>query len=263
MILFWELIKLSFQRQVTYRAATLAGLATNFFFGLLRAALLVALYATRQEVDGISIQGAITYTGVSQASIAYLSLFSWYEIMRSVYTGHIGSDLLKPMNYFSFWMAQDLGRAVANLILRGLPIMAFYALVFRITFPDTAGQWLALASSLLLAWMVSFAWRFLVNLSAFWVPNAVGIGRLAFTLSWFLSGFLMPLRFMPEWFTRLCYLTPFPHMVNTIIEVYLGLPSGPEIYQALLNQLGWFLILALAGHLLLQAGVRRLVILGG
>jgi ABC-type uncharacterized transport system permease subunit len=52
-------------------------------------------------------------------------------------------------------------------------------------------------------------------------------------------------------------------MVNTIIEVYLGLLSGPEIYQALLNQLGWFLILALAGHLLLQAGVRRLVILGG
>ena len=44
MRLFWEIAKLSFQRQIAYRAATLAGLVTNFFFGLLRAALMVALY---------------------------------------------------------------------------------------------------------------------------------------------------------------------------------------------------------------------------
>jgi hypothetical protein len=37
MRLFWEISKLAFQRQLTYRAATLAGLATNFFFGMLRA----------------------------------------------------------------------------------------------------------------------------------------------------------------------------------------------------------------------------------
>ena len=35
MRLFWELIRLSFRLQLTYRAANLAGLATNFFFGLL------------------------------------------------------------------------------------------------------------------------------------------------------------------------------------------------------------------------------------
>lgn len=263
MRLFWELTKLSFQRQFTYRAATLAGLATNAFFGLLRAALLVALYGARQEVAGMSVQAAITYTGVSQATIAFLSLFTWYEIIRSVHTGQISSDLLKPMDYFSFWMAQDLGRAVANLLLRGLPIMALYALVFQITLPQTSGDWIALSLAMFLAWLVSFAWRYLVNLSAFWVPNAVGIGRLAFTLAWFLSGFLMPLRFFPDWFVRLCYLTPFPHTVNTIIEVYLGLLSGPEVTRALFNQLAWFLILALASHFLLKAGVRRLVVLGG
>ena len=43
MRLFYELVKFSFRLQFTYRAANLAGLATNFFFGLLRAAVLVAL----------------------------------------------------------------------------------------------------------------------------------------------------------------------------------------------------------------------------
>ena len=116
MRLFWELTRLSIQRHITYRAATLAGFLTNVFFGLLRAAVLVALYGARQEVSGMSVQDAITYTGISQAVIAFLSLFSWYDIMRSVYSGQIGSDLLKPMGYFSFWMAHDLGRALVNLV---------------------------------------------------------------------------------------------------------------------------------------------------
>lgn len=263
MHLYWELAKLSFRRQITYRAATLAGLSTNFFFGLLRAALLVALYGARQEVSGISIQAAITYTGITQATIAYLSLFSWYDLMRSVYTGEVGSDLLRPVSYFKFWMAQDFGRAFASLALRGLPIMLVYSLFFNIIIPHGLGQWLAMATALFLGWMVSFCWRFLVNLSAFWVPNAVGIGRLAFTLAYFMSGFLVPLRFMPDWFVRLCYLTPFPATVNAFIEIYLGLLDGRALWLALLNQVVWIVVLTAAIQLALRAGVRRLVILGG
>ena len=263
MRLFWELCKLSFQRQLTYRAAALAGLATNFFFGLLRAAVMTALYGARREVAGLSLEAAITFTGLTQATIAFLSLFSWYDVMNSVYTGDISSDLLKPMSYFTFWLAQDLGRAVAALLMRGLTIMIAYALMFRITLPRGWQQWLALAVALLLSWLVSFSWRFLINLAAFWTPNALGIGRFAFGLSWFASGFLMPLRFFPDWFVRLCNLTPFPATINTVIEVYLGVLTGPELIQALLGQVLWVFILVITGHLVLRAGVQKLVIQGG
>jgi ABC-2 type transport system permease protein len=263
MRLFCALIRLSFQRQLTYRAANLAGLATNLFFGLLRAAVLVALYGARQEVAGLSLTGAITYTGLTQGLIAFLSLFNWYEVMDSVYNGQIGSDLLKPIDYFSFWLARDLGRAGASLLLRGFTMMAFYALIFDLAWPRGWLQWLSLALAMLLALLVSFSWRFLINLAAFWVPNALGVGRFGFIVSWFLSGFLMPLRFFPDWFVRLCYLTPFPHTVNTVVEVYLGLLSGPDLARALLGQLLWLLGLVAAGQVVLRAGVRRLVIQGG
>jgi ABC-2 type transport system permease protein len=263
MRLYWELTKRSLQQQITYRAATLAGLLTNFFFGLLRAAVLIALYNNRPEVAGMSLAGAITYTGLAQAVIAFLSLFGWYDLIQSVHTGQVGSELLKPMNFFGFWLARDLGRAVVNLVFRGLPIMLFYALFFRISLPVGVGGWLAFILALFLGWLVSFSWRYLVNLAAFWVPNAGGIARLAYTLSWFMSGFLMPLRFFPEWFQRLCYLTPFPQAINTVIEVYLGLVQGPELLNALLGQALWAIGLVLIGELALQAGVRRLVIQGG
>jgi len=59
-------------------------------------------------------------------------------------------------------------RRIVSLALRGLTVMAFYALVFDISYPTSLGQWILLAISLALAWSVSFAYRFLVNLASFW-----------------------------------------------------------------------------------------------
>ena len=263
MRLFLALTKLSFRRQLTYRTANLAGLATNLFFGLLRASVLIALYDARTEVAGLSLADAVTYTGISQAAIACLSFFGWSEVMQSVYSGDVASDLLKPMGYFSFWLAKDLGRAIASFLVRSLTLMLAYALAYDITLPRNAGQWLAVAVTLLLSMLVSFSWRFLTNLAAFWTPDARGIIRFVFIFSWFLSGFLMPLRLFPGWFARLCYLTPFPSMINTLVEVYLNKLTGPALLQALGTQLAWIVLLFAVGQLVLRAGVRRLVIQGG
>lgn len=263
MRLFWEIARVSFQRQLTYRAATLAGLATNIFFGLLRAAVLIALYGARDVVAGISLQDAITYTALAQAMIAYLMIFGWYDLMNSVYSGEVATDLLKPLSYFRFWLAQDLGRAVVALLLRGVTILVLYALVVNIALPGSAVLWLALILSLALSWLNSFAWRFLVNLAAFWTPNARGIGRLAFGIVWVFSGFYMPLRYYPDWFQTLCQFTPFPSMLNTSVEIYLGLLTGPALIDALLLQVGWAVLLILACQVILRAGVRSLIIQGG
>jgi ABC-2 type transport system permease protein len=263
MRLFLEVTKRSFQRHLTYRAATLAGLLTNFFFGILRAAVFIALYGSRDQVAGISLEGVVTYAALTQAVIAYLSIFHWSDLANSVYTGDIATDLLKPMGYFRFWMARDLGRALVSFLLRGVVIMAAYALVFDLVWPQSWLQWSTVALSMILSWWLSFAWRFLINLTAFWTPNAEGILRFFFVSAWFLSGFLMPLRYFPEWVQRISAWTPFPAMINTVIEVYLGILQGGELAAALLAQAAWIIVITLAGQIVLRAGVRRLVILGG
>ena len=58
-------------------------------------------------------------------------------------------------------------------------------------------------------------------------------------------------------------LTPFPSLLNTPNEIYLGLLSTNEIIAALLLQSFWLLVLVILGQLILRAGVRRLVIQGG
>ncbi len=263
MRLFWEITRRSFRRHLTYRTAAVAGLVTNIFFSLVRAAVLVALYGDREVVARLDVQSIITYTGLTQAVIVYLSIFGWYDLMNAVHQGEISADLLKPMSLFSFWLAQDLGRALVGLVLRGFTIMLVYALIFDITYPAGVVQWGALVVALTLSWLLSFAYRFLVNLAAFWSPDAKGIGRFAFVIVMFFSGFLMPLRFFPEWVQTLAYLTPFPHMLNTVVEVYLGVVTGPALVQALLAQALWAFGLVVLCQFVLARATRRLVILGG
>ena len=130
MELYWEISKRSLQRFLTYRTATLAGFITNFFFGILRATIFIALFDLQESVQGITVQGAVTFAALGQAMIGFLSLFSWSELATTVYTGDVASDLLKPINYFLYWMAQDFGRAILQFLLRGVIFMVGFELVF-------------------------------------------------------------------------------------------------------------------------------------
>ncbi len=263
MELFWHLVKLSFKQQMAYRMALWAGLATNLFFGLLRAVLLIALYDGRGEVNGLSIGAAVNYVGLSQATIAFLTIFGSMDLMNTIYTGAIGSDLLKPVSSFILWMGRDFGKSLVNLLGRGVLFLLCFGLFYPIQAPGSLEQWLLLGISLVLSWLVSFAWRYLINLAAFWTPDARGILRIGFTLSQLLSGFIMPLRLLPDWFTAAVQFTPFPSMVNTSVEIYLGTLQGAQVWNALWLQLVWFLALAALAQVVLRAGVRRLVIQGG
>jgi len=259
----WQLVKLSFKQQLAYRVALWAGLVTNLFFGVLRAVLLIALYNGQAEVNGLTLNSALSYVGLTQAMIAYLTLFGSMDLMNTIYTGAIGTDLLKPVSFFVYWLGRDFGRSLVNLLGRGVLFMLLYSLFYPVTMPARLEQWLVLSLSLILAWLVSFSWRYLINLAAFWTPDARGILRIAFTVSQFFSGFIMPLRLLPDWFTAMIQYTPFPSMVNTSVEVYLGTLQGERLWTALWLQLVWFAVLAGLAHWVYQAGIRRLVIQGG
>jgi len=82
MRLYLELAKKATQRQLAYRQANLAGLATNLFFGALRAYVLIALYGLRPEIAGYTLTAAITYTGLTQAILRAVQIFGWQDLMK-------------------------------------------------------------------------------------------------------------------------------------------------------------------------------------
>jgi ABC-2 type transport system permease protein len=253
----------SFARMTVYRAATVAGVVTNFFWGLLRAYVFIAVFraADRVTIGGFTLNDSITYTALTQALIAPIYLWGWWDLLRAVRTGEIVTELTKPYDFYWLWMARDMGRATFQLLFRGLPILVVFPIAFDITWPRTPLHWLATVMATALAIMLSFAWRFLLNLSAFWFVDGAGIARLATLWMTFFSGFMVPVAMFPDWLRRLAGWTPLPSMVNTPIEVYLGLTSGVPV--ALLTQLGWLLVLTALCRALFVAGLPRVVSQGG
>lgn len=261
--LVFELAKKAFQRQMAYRAANVAGLFTNLFFGMLRASVMVAVFAHRENVGGYTLSRAITFTGLTQALLAPIHLWGWRFVTDTIKSGAIVSDLARPIDFYLYWLAQDMGRALYHLAFRGMPILLLYSLLFPIILPVGVSQWGLFVVSLSLALLLAFSLNFAVNLAAFWVVDAIGIIRITGLVHTFLSGFLVPAAFFPSWLGLLARLTPFISIVNTPVEVYLGVASGSHALQAVLEQLLWLLLLILLGRRLLRRGIRKLTIHGG
>ncbi|MBI3658898.1 ABC-2 family transporter protein [Candidatus Acetothermia bacterium] len=264
-MVYLALFQKSFQRMTAYRGATIAGVLTNFFFGLLRAYVFIAVYQAsgRAYIGGYSLRDAVTYTALTQALIASINLWSWWEVLRLIRSGDITTDLTKPYHFFSSWLARDLGRAMFQLIFRGAPILIFFPLFFELTWPGSLLHWAFALLSILLAIMISFTWRFFVNLAAFWFVDAMGIGRFAYLTMTFMSGFTVPVAYFPDWLKFAVNLTPMPSMVNTPIEVYLGIVRGTDLWVALGVQIFWFVLMTLLCEFLYRRGVQKLIIQGG
>jgi ABC-2 type transport system permease protein len=267
MLLYWAVVRMAFRRQLAYRTANLAGLLTNSFFGLLRAYLFIALFTSEPEtsISGYDLQAAATYTWVTQALIMVVSLWGWWDIEATIRTGDVVTDLARPFSYLGYWLARDYGRAAYFVLFRGVPTLVFGQLTLGggLRWPDSAENWLAFAVSLVLASTVSFAFRFLFNVSAFWTVDARGLGGMLSALVLFLGGFVVPLRFFPDGLQPLLLSLPFAAVIQVPVDIFVGRLSGVAMLEALASQVFWSIALLAVAQRIVTLAVRRVSLQGG
>ena len=255
-----QLLRAGYRRQAGYRQAALAGLATNIVFGLLRAAVLTAVLAQRGTVGGYDVAAAVTYVWLGQGLLGVVLLWGDQELSQRVRTGDIVVDLGRPWNLQLALLATDLGRACHAVLIRLLPPTAIGALFFPFRWPQRPETVLLFAASVALAVVVSFAIRFLLNASAFWLLDARGVLAVWGVVGGVLSGLVLPLSWFPPVAQAVLAWTPFPAMFQTPIDVFT---ERGDAVGLLVTQLGWAAFLLLAGRAALARGARRLVVQGG
>jgi len=261
--LYWEVMRRALQRQLAYRTENLAGLITNSFFGYLRAALMVAVFQTSSSIAGYDEHTAITYSWITQALIMVVALWSWWDVELTIRSGDVVSDLSKPFSYLGFWLARDLGRAVYFVAFRALPILLCGQLIFGLHWPSSVGAWLAFTLSTVLAVVISFGYRFLLNLSAFWTTDARGLGGLASAATMFLGGFVVPVRMFPDWLQSIVLVLPFVGIMQIPADLFIERLTGDAVLSALGLQAVWAVVMLGCAQLLTAVATRRVVIQGG
>lgn len=263
MRLYYEVAKRSFRQTLTYRAAAVAGLFTNSVFGVFLATIYVAFYNSadgQASVAGWSLSQTITLTWISQAMIMVIFIWGWWEVAISIQSGAVVSDMIKPMNYFSYWLSRDMGRASAHLIVRFVPTLAIGALIFDLEAPQSSGRAFAFALSLLMATVMSFTWRFILNITAFWLLEYRGIMAISMAIINVCSGFLIPLAFFPTLLRPIVEALPFRGMVQMPSEIYLG---QENVIFGLFFQIAWLTALIAFALWLFGRATMKVVIQGG
>ncbi|WP_406198846.1 ABC-2 family transporter protein [Kitasatospora sp. NBC_01560] len=256
----------AFRRYSTYRAATLAGVFTNTVFGFILAYTFLALWQARPGLGGYDTAQAVTYIWISQSLLATVAVFGGGfqdDIQERFRKGDIAVDLYRPVDFQGWWLANDLGRASFQLLARGVLPTVAGCLAFDTRLPHDPVVWAAFLLAVLLAVVVSFALRFLVSLTGFWLQDAEGIRSVMVVVTMFLSGMLLPLGLFPGLLGELAPLLPWAAMVQIPTDVFLERHSGAGLLGALGLQLLWAVLLLGAGHLVQLLATRKVVVQGG
>lgn len=253
----------AFRRATTYRSAYVAGIITNAFFGALFCFVYQALYANGGAVAGLSLHDAISYAWATQALISIGA--AWVtanEIALSIRTGDVVTDLMRPWSFFLYWLSRSVGERLYNLLVRGSITYLIGVLYFGARVPGPADL-LAFVPAIGLALLISFAFSFIVNLSAFWLLDNTGVTLLASLVLSFFSGFLLPLAFFPPALQAVAYALPFQAITSTPARILLGQLPPAELPGALLLQLVWAVALCALALAAQALALRKVVVQGG
>jgi ABC-2 type transport system permease protein len=262
MRLYYEIALRSFRRATTYRAAYIAGMLTNAFFGAIRSFVYIALYQAGGVVANFTLADAISYTWVTQALISIGAGWISMDIASTIRSGDIVTDMSRPWSFYGYWFSRSIGEKLFSLLVRGSLTYAIGVFFFGAYVPNMEAL-LAFSISIGFALVISFAFGFMINMTAFWLVEITGVVLIANILLGFLSGFLLPLDFLPTWLGNLARVLPFQAISGLPAQIVLGQIDGTGLVFALLLQLFWSITMTGLALLVMRAAVHKVVIQGG
>lgn len=246
-----------------YRAAAIAGIGTQLFFGFVRVMIFMAFYRSAGGEQPMTQEQVISYIWLGQAFLLLAMFGVENEIAAMIRSGAVVYELVRPVDLFWMWYSRCVAARFAPTLLRAIPQLLIAWAVLGLQFPASAGAavmfLLALAGSLALA----AALTLIFTLSLLWTISGEGISRIGPTVVMFFSGMIVPLPLFPEWMQPLIRAMPFRGLMDVPFRLYLGQMPWQEGLAALAQQWVWVALLLMLGRWMLARGLRRLVVQGG
>ncbi len=254
-----------------YRAAALAGFATQCWWGAMRVMVLTAFYRSGPAGHTISLAQSITYVWLGQALLTLLPWSVDGETTRLVRTGDVAYERLRPVDTYAFWLSRSLARRTAQPLMRAIPMVLVAGILAHLV---GLGRWglgppAGVAAGLLFALSLACAVALSAALSALMETITAaalserGVQMLSTPVVLFLSGNIVPLPLFPDWAQPLLIAQPIAGLVDIPSRIWFGQLSGSAALAGIGLQLFWVLAFSALGHWLMGKVMRRLQVQGG
>jgi len=264
------IISARFRMLLQYRAAAVAGVFTQIFFGFVLIMVYEAFDRSTTAARPLPFAQVASYVWLGQALLATLPWNADSEVRAMVRSGAIAYELCRPIDLYNLWYARAIALRTAPTVLRVVPMTVFAMVVLPLIgldewrlAPPTLGAGLAFACALVCAVMLGCAITALINISLLWTLSGEGIVMVTTSAVSLLSGMIVPLPLFPDWAQSVLQWLPFAGLADLPFRVYTGNIPLDALALVLARQLGWTVVLVAAGRWLLARGMRRVVVQGG
>ncbi len=264
---YWSVFRIRFLHSLQYRAAALAGVATQFAWGGMEILAFRAFYQADPAAFPMEFSQLSSYIWLQQALLASFAV--WFydsDILQSITSGDIAYELVRPVKLYDLWFAKNAGTRLSKTVMRCLPIFLVAGLLpqpWGLRLPQSWGVLGLTLLSILMGFVVVVSMVMLVYISGIHTINSMGTRILLASLSELLGGAVIPLPFFPDGIRQAVELLPFAAGQNVPLRIYSGSLAGPEMWKALALQCFWMVALVLLGRVWMRASMRKITVQGG
>jgi ABC-2 type transport system permease protein len=259
--------KLRFINGLQYRAAALAGMATQFFFGFIFIMIFEAFYSQSVQSQPISLKELVAYIWLQQAFISFIML--WMrdnEIFQLITSGNIAYELCRPCGIYEFWYAKLMAQRLSNAVLRCFPVILIAFCMpqpYKMSLPPSLDAFVLFLITLMLGLLVLVSISMLIYISVFWTMSPVGSILMIGVAGEFFAGLIIPIPLMPAWLQTIANMLPFRFTADFPFRVYSGQIGEGTALWGILCQLIWLAVLVAMGKLVMSRALRQVIVQGG
>ncbi|BCN30657.1 ABC transporter permease [Anaeromicropila herbilytica] len=240
---YLSFFRLRFSMGLQYRSAALAGIFTQFIWGIMEILVFRAFYQSDSNAFPMTMQATSSYIWLQEAFLAlFMVTFMENEIFLSVNNGDIAYELCRPIDIYNMWFSRSVAHRLSRAVLRCMPILVITIFIpkpYGLMIPKTVTTFLLFLLTLILGLSVAVAFCMIIYMLTFFTISAMGVKMIAMSLVEFFAGAVIPLPFFPNPIRRWMELLPFASMQNVPLRIYSGDLTGNAIQDVFFLNLYW------------------------
>ncbi len=262
---YLTLTKAGIMEALQFRLGTFVMALGNLLYLIVVYYLWKAIYASSgsDTVNGMTFFDTLIYLVLATALFNFMEMYTVWDMGRSIQSGKIVLELLKPMQYRSYLFWSFSGRFVTNFFLTFLPTFIVVAFVTHGAIPIGINL-LFFVISVIMAIALNYSIDFIVGTICIYTESIWGINIMKQVIVLLLSGATIPLAFFPEPLRTITHYLPFQSIYNAPLSILLnGSPRPGELAVTLGTQFLWCIGMMVLSKLFWKVSLRQITVNGG
>jgi ABC-2 type transport system permease protein len=251
------------QETMAYRASYFINILSQFVSYIVIFFLWKAVYQGGAVIGGMGWKDMQGYLLISLFTSALISGSSEFRVGRSIWTGNIAVELVRPVDYQQANFAITVGNGIAEGVLVAAVGIVFALLIGFTTPPSHPITWLYFVVAMVLAFITKFLIVYIFGLAMFWTTGGMGLAWIRRAITDFFSGAIIPLSFFPIWLQTISDGLPFRGIVFVPAQIFIEKLPASQILATFVLEVGWIVGLWYLAKLIWYFAMRKVTIHGG